>query len=119
MRNGSWKQLDALRVGDMLANGVAVTGVIREVCDTQVETPDGFVMSAAQLVYYENAWRRAAHLGWRSLDRSTTLCHIMVSHNQPFLVRGDEVYCVRDYAEVESLDIQAPYDKNLTSDVSA
>jgi hypothetical protein len=119
LRNGSWKQLDALRVGDILANGVAVTGVIREVCDTQVETPDGFAMSAAQLVYYETAWRRATHVGWRSLDRSTTLCHIMVSHNQPFLVRGaEEVYCVRDYAEVESLDIQRPYDTNLTSGTS-
>ena len=115
MKDGSWKQLDSLKIGDTLANGIIVTGVIREVCDKQVETPDGFAISAAQLVYYERSWRRAAHIGWASVDRSTVLCHIMVSNNMPFMVRGDtEIYCVRDYTEISSLDIQIPYDTNLT-----
>jgi hypothetical protein len=89
MKDGSWKQLDSLKIGDALANGIVVTGIIREVCDKQVETPDGFAVSAAQLIYYERNWRRAAHIGWKPVDRSTVLCQIMVSNNMPFMVRGD------------------------------
>jgi len=115
LRNGSWVQLDAVKVGDVLANGAMVTGVIREVCDEQMETPDGFAVSAAQLVYYEGLWKRAAHIGWATLDRSTVLCHVMLNDNQPFVVRGDsEVYCMRDYAEITSDAMQTPYDNFIS-----
>ena len=115
LRNGSWVQLAAVKVGDVLANGAVIKGVIREVCDQQIETPDGFAVSAAQLVYYEGVWKRAAHVGWTALDRSTVLCHVMLNDNQPFVVRGDsEMYCVRDYAEITANTIQTPYDDFLS-----
>jgi hypothetical protein len=38
----------------------------------------------------------------------------MVTNNAPIIVGGDgEVLQVRDYAEVTSLDIQAPYDEKM------
>jgi hypothetical protein len=114
MKDGSWKQLATIKIGDILANNAVVTGVIREQCDQIVNTPDKFIMSAAQLIYYETSWIRAAHV-WPAVKGGVILCHLMVSNNLPFLVRGEsEIYCVRDYAEITSLDIQAPYDHYMT-----
>jgi hypothetical protein len=113
MKHGTWKPLSQIRIGDELMGGAIVTGVIRERCEAQCKTLGGHYVSAAQLVYYGKHWVRAAHV-WPVIDHSSELCHLMVSNDTFITVGGDgEVFNVRDYAEVTSMDMQAPYDANL------
>jgi hypothetical protein len=93
--------------------GGTVIGLIEEVCDLQCRTPAGHRVSAAQLVFHEGKWVRAAHI-YSAVEDDTILSHLMVTNNAPIIVGGDgEVLQVRDYAEVTSLDIQAPYDAKM------
>jgi hypothetical protein len=113
--NGSWVPITQIRIDDELMGGGVVKGVIRELCETQVKTPGGHWISAAQLIFYEGKWRRAANI-WPSAvhDRETILCHLMVTANASITIRAeDEVFLVRDYAEVASMAVQAPYDRAL------
>ena len=117
MKNNTWKQLMNVAIGDELVGGAIVAGLVREVCPVQCQTPGGHYVSAAQLVFHGGSWVRAAHL-WPTVNRDTILCHIMVSNNMAFTVGGDgEMFNVRDYAEVTSMDIQAPYAAKLKGGV--
>jgi len=114
MYDGSWKQLANLKIGDQVRSGAFVSGLISEVCELQSKTPAGIWLSAAQLIHYEGKWTRAANI-WPTvkLDRSI-LNHIMTDSNNPITIRSEsEVWNVRDYAEVNSLEIQKPYDAIL------
>ena len=113
LRNGSWVPLSFVKIGDGLMGGGTVIGLIEEVCDLQCRTPAGHRVSAAQLVFHEGKWVRAAHI-YSAVEDDTILSHLMVTNNAPIIVGGDgEVLQVRDYAEVTSLDIQAPYDAKM------
>lgn len=117
MANGTWKQLADVIIGDTLLGGAVVAGLIREVCPTQCKTPGGHYVAAAQLVFHSGSWIRAAHL-WPTVDRPTVLNHLMVSNNLGFTVGADgEMFNVRDYAEVTTMDIQAPYAAKLKAAV--
>lgn len=114
LRNGSWVPLFSIKIGDELMGGGAVIGLIEEVCDSQCLTPSGHVVSAAQLILYEGRWIRAALIYPTVEGRQSVLSHLMVSNNAPITIGGDgEILQVRDYAEVTSLDIQAPYDAKM------
>jgi hypothetical protein len=113
LNNGAWIPLSSVRVGDVLMGGAAVTGLVHEVCDLQCKTPAGHYVSAAQLVFYNGAWIRAAHVWSTSPQKGDILFHLFVSNNGSFIVGGDgEQWVVRDYVEVA--DTQAPYDEKLT-----
>ena len=116
LANGSWVPITQIHIDDELMGGGIVKGVIRELCESQVATPGGHWISAAQLILYEGKWRRAANIWPRSVkERETILCHLMVTANASITVKAeDEVFLVRDYAEVTSLAVQAPYDRALT-----
>ena len=115
LNNGSWIPLSSVRVGDILMGGAAVIGLVHERCDLQCKTPAGHYVSAAQLVFYNGAWIRAAHVWPTSPQMGNILFHLFVSNNGSFIVGGDgEQWIVRDYAEVTGT--QAPYDKRLTSE---
>ena len=114
MKHGVWKSLQHVQIGDVLMGGSHVTGIIREVCENQCVSPGGHYVSAAQLVHYGDQWVRAVHIWPRAEGRVSVLYHLMVSSGTYITVGGDgEVFNVRDYAEVASLDIQAPYDRDL------
>jgi len=114
LRNGSWVPLRLVKIGDALMGGGTVIGLIEEVCDLQCRTPAGHRVSAAQLVLYEGKWVRAAHIFKTVESKQSILSHLMVTNNASIIVGGDgEVLQVRDYAEVTSLDIQAPYDEKM------
>jgi len=91
-----------------------VIGLIEEICESQCLTSAGHRVSAAQLILYEGRWIRAA-LIYPSMDiKPSVLSHLMVTNNASITVGGDgEILQVRDYAEVTSLDIQAPYDEKM------
>ena len=113
MKRGIWKPLHQIVIGDELMGGACIKGVIREICESQCMSPAGHYVSAAQLILHESRWVRAAHV-WPPVDHSGVLYHVMTTQGIPFTVGGDnEMFHVRDYAEVDSMDIQDPYDKSL------
>jgi len=117
LANGSWVPIANVRIDDELMGGGVVKGVIREVCETQVKTPGDHWISAAQLVLHEGVWRRAANIWPSSVsERESILCHLMVTANASITVKAEEeVFLVRDYAELTSLAVQAPYDLAMNS----
>lgn len=116
MANGAWTPIAAVHIDDELMGGGVVKGVIRELCETQVKTPGGHWISAAQLILHEGRWQRAANIWPLNVkERETILCHLMATSNAAITVKAeDEVFLVRDYAEVASAAVQAPYDRSLT-----
>jgi hypothetical protein len=114
MRNLTWKPLASVQIGDELLGGGVVTGTVSEVCESQYLTPAGHYVSGAQLVYRDR-WVRAANCGWPAVaPTNETLIHLFVTTNL-FTVGGDdEIILVRDYAEVDSDAVQAPYDRAMS-----
>lgn len=114
MRNLTWKPLASVQIGDELLGGGVVTGTVSEVCESQYLTPAGHYISGAQLVYRDR-WVRAANCGWPAVaPTNETLIHLFVTTNL-FTVGGDdEIILVRDYAEVDSDAVQAPYDRAMS-----
>ncbi len=119
LSDGSDIPLTRLRVGDYLANGARVFGLIREQCDSLVVDPEtGMFFSAAQLLFdmETNLWVRAKYLfpsvvgPENHLHRQ--LVHVMLSDNRVLIVHTEDgkEYSLRDYAEVHVSDVQAPYD---------
>ena len=124
MRDGGWKSLINVRIGDVLYSGGVVYGVVRE----QVRRSDclelvpnsGILMSKAQLVWSAHGqWRRigvGTVLGTNENTDSNILLHLFVTNNE-FVVgvpSTDLRIRVRDYAEVSCDAIQEPYDRAVT-----
>jgi len=116
LANGTWRPITQIHIDDELMGGGIVKGVIQELCETQVKTPGGHWVSAAQLILYEGKWQRAANIWPLNVkERETIMYHLMVTANASITVKAeDEVFLVRDYAEVTSLAVQTPYDRALT-----
>ena len=110
---GQRKRLQEIRLGDILANGQRVIGVIDEVCTSGIRTPGGSVVSAAQLIWWESRWRRAGTLGWTRAEGPRILRHLMVDSIGSFILEdaGGIRLIVRDYAEAPAA--QTPYDMAL------
>lgn len=109
LANGTWKQAEAVEIGDRLSNRARVIGVVREECDLVCLTPGGHYVSAAQLVWHSGLWIRAANL-WPLHYRSQILCQFVLDCNEGFTVGGDnETFLVRDYRETDAAAVQAPY----------
>jgi hypothetical protein len=116
MAAGRQLPLRDVRVGHILANGQRVIGVIHEICPTQVRTPGGSVVAAAQLVWWGGRWRRACWLDWPAVAAEAAtepLVHLMVDSIGSFIVEDASGVrlIVRDYAE--AADAQGPYDAAL------
>jgi hypothetical protein len=109
---GAWVPIESVKVGDVLAGGRRVSGVVREFCKSVVQTPGGHLMAAAQLVRFGGRWRRARWCFPLVGVRSRVLCHLFLEGGGAFAVGGDgEVFSVQGYGEVE--EIQAVYDAAL------
>jgi hypothetical protein len=115
MANGRRKQLEDVIVGDSLAGGGRVRGVIREECKHCMVVPGGRLVSGAQLIGLSRGWQRAARL-WpeRRVAGRRVLCQLMLEGNPSFQVQDMDglTYMVRDYTEVSGVT-QAPYDRYL------
>lgn len=115
MEGGDWAPLHTIAVGSRLSNGAVVKGVIREICEAICESPtSGLCVSAAQLIRGpDGRWVRATTV-WPLKEIPLILYHLMIDNNASIqMANGHEVLEVRDYAEVTSLDMQAPYDQKL------
>lgn len=116
LKGGVRKRLEDLQIGDELVGGGTVSGVIREECESLRIGPGGFAIASAQLVYFHGKWKRSQHIFPRLVSGPRILCQLMVTNNAAFTVVGHALsFLVRDYAEVTVPEMQAPYDKKVTS----
>ncbi len=118
MSDGSWILADSVRIGDVLASGAWVVGIVTEECDRMCITPGYKMVSAAQLVQQEEGgpWTRAAHL-WPTLGNYTRrLMHFITSDGGSLIVADSldsAPYAVRDYQEWAGPEVQAIYDRAI------
>lgn len=114
MLDGSWTPLPAVKIGDVTRTGGKVVGLIREVCDDVHRGPGGCLVSAAQLVWVDGRWIRAAHVWPAYCTEEMVFYHLMIDNDEPIAVGANGVeFLVRDYAEITNRDIQDPYDSAL------
>ncbi len=120
MESGSWIPLSTIRIGDLLAGGARVIGLVDELCETVCVLPDGLLVSAAQLVEIQGRWVRAGH-NWRSAGKGESMVLmqlLMVGGDGSFVIcSGDHEFRVRDYQEWSGT--QAVYDHWLKGDSAA
>jgi hypothetical protein len=117
MADGRRKPLEDVVIGDRLAGGGCVRGVIREECSNCIVVPGGRLMSGAQLIGQSQGWQRAARQ-WpgRRVAGRRVLRHLMLEGDlATFQVQDIDglAYTVRDYREVSGGAAQAPYDRAL------
>ena len=117
MGSGHWKPLSEIKIGDVVApDRSIVSAVVDEYCRICSSTLDGVLLSAAQLVDDEGSWVRATHI-FNRVGEPYILRHLFVDRGL-FIVRavgGTRLYRVRDYREVDSEEMQTPYDTALAS----
>lgn len=110
MYSGSWKRLDTIQLGDTLATGSEVVGIVHEQCASCVRSPEGNLFSAAQLIRHKEGWKRAKFL-YPSISGEYILYHLILSDNSSLYVYGNrEFLFVRDYTESHDYTVQSPYD---------
>ena len=114
---GQWKQVEDLNIGDVLANGSYVTGIVREWCNDVRCTPAGSYVAAAQLMrsIKGGGWFRA---GRRFHDKAApcVLHQLFLNTNEGLTVADErEMWSVRDYQEWHGEVTQAPYDRWLAT----
>jgi hypothetical protein len=118
MGDGSARPISDVRLGDVLVNGARVVGVIREECASLRYLPQSeTVVSAAQLVFRDGHWRRAAN-AFAPAAAGQILCHLMLAGGEDQVIQimdphTHRLYLLRDYAEVEDDAVQAPYDRAM------
>ena len=117
MGSGAWKPLYYIQIGDVLApDQNVVSATITEYCRFACRTPDNILMSSAQLVQDGSHWKRSAYVFGSREHGTFVMRHLFVSKGC-FIIRataGTRLYKVRDYREVDSPEMQTPYDEALT-----
>lgn len=110
LANGQRIPLADVAIGDILSTGARVEGRVIEQCANQCSV-SGHVMSAAQLVFWNNRWDRAERI-WPSRPADTQLIQLMTG-GKPFVVAAADgsLFPVRDY--VEWAGAQTVYDNAL------
>lgn len=122
MSGGFWVPLTGVRIGDVLATGARVAGVIQEECALTTEIEPGVHIAAAQLLLDPTLgrWRRVGRI-WPEWTRTAEekpriLYHLLVSGgDNSFMIRSPtgHRFLARDYSEVDDDAVQAPYDAAL------
>jgi hypothetical protein len=118
MSDGSWVLADSVRIGDVLASGAWVVGLVTEECEEMCITPGFKMISAAQLVQRTDGgpWLRAAHI-WPTLRTySRRLTQFITSDGGPLIVADSldsDPYAVRDYQEWAGPEVQSIYDRTM------
>jgi hypothetical protein len=105
MKDGTWKRIGDVRLGDVTAHAGAVKGLVKEACESVVETPCG-PFAAAQLVWSAGTWKRAAAV-WPVLAQRHVLSHLITERCGALELRGDVF--VRDYREAALPEMEEAY----------
>lgn len=112
LEGGDWRPISEVKIGDRLANGAIVTGIVSELCQSVVLTPAGHRVAAAQLMrgLTGGSWFRGARRFVR-YTAPTVLYQLFLDRNEGYTIGCcDELWTVRDYQEWHDESTQAPYD---------
>lgn len=95
-----------LKIGDILADGGIVKGLVKETVNSVVELPDKTKVAAAQLVWEKekNRWSRAGSL-YKAFETDAIYRHI-ISDGSVIETRN---YMFRDYREVSAPEMEDAY----------
>ena len=105
MKDGTWKRIGDVRLGDVTEHAGVVKGLVKEACESVVETPCG-PFAAAQLVWSLEKWRRAAAV-WPLKKGTHVLSHLITERCGALELRGDVF--VRDYREAAVPEMEEAY----------
>lgn len=121
MENGTWKPIHEVVIGDRVASGATITGVVRELCHDICLSQAGHRLAAAQLVRGLNGtgWWRVGQR-WVRRTAPTILYQLFLDQNTGYTIGCcDELLSVRDYQEWHGESTQAPYDAWLATSPAA
>lgn len=108
MKDGTWKEIQQIQLGDSVMNGGRVLGVVQEQCE-QVVDVDGYSLAAAQTIYTGKKWTRAAYVAKQN-HTSQRLYQLITETCATLMVRfGNKEHFVRDYREVADPDMESAY----------
>jgi len=104
MKNGPYKQMKDVQIGDILTTG-RVTGIVKRHTHVVTVTPHGTRVTPSTLIWSERQkWERAGHVSseLQYLDTPTEMIQFVVMNTATFeTVYGDTI---RDFVEVHSPD---------------
>ncbi len=109
LATGAWKPVSALEIGDVLQGGATVCGLVKEHCSRVFKYGD-ILFASAQLLYVENAWKRAETLQHSTPATSAILTQCITDTCAPLFIRKDATtLAVRDYREAPLPEMEEPY----------
>ena len=109
MKDGTWKEIQQIQLGDSVMNGGRILGVVQEQCE-QVVDVDGYSLAAAQTIYTGKKWTRAAYVTKEKQSSQTRLYQLITETCATLMVRfGNKEHFVRDYREVADPDMESAY----------
>jgi hypothetical protein len=117
MKNGLWKKLLEIQIGDEVLGGGKVLGLVDETVARAIKLPSGAYISGAQLLFNDGRWRRAAHVYEAHATDTHILKQIVTSACGTCTVRdtNGETYHIRDYREVALCEMEDAYEKQFHS----
>ncbi len=114
MSDNTWKPLKSLQLGDTVHGGAEIVGLVEEEC-RELRNYGGLLVSAAQLIYVDGCWRRAATIpgGTEAMGTSALrLLQCITDRAAPLFLRNaanKAPIVVRDYREAAVPDMETPY----------
>jgi hypothetical protein len=109
MKDGTWKALQTIQLGEEVLNGGKVLGIVKEECDNTVEI-DGYSLAAAQTIFDGTKWKRATHMGKETTKESKHLYQLITLTCGTLMMRfGEKEQFLRDYREIADPDMESAY----------
>ena len=117
LTDGTWKPLHEIQVGDTVQTGGTVLGTVTESVDYGVTLPCGLVVSASQLLWTGDSWKRAAVAYPKSIQQiKQPLYQLFTKQCSSFHVKYNNVeVCVREYREIADPAMEDSYREELAS----
>jgi hypothetical protein len=114
LKNGDWKRLDEIKVGDCLEVGGKVVGTVEESVKYAVTLLSGVTVSASQLIWIDDRWDRAAVV-YAAHPFQGTLYQLFVENCSSFYVKkeGELPDVVREYREIADPAMEDSYRKEI------
>lgn len=117
LTDGTWKLLREIQIGDTVQTGGTVLGTVTESVVYGVTLPCGLVVSASQLLWTGNNWKRAAVAYPKSIQQiKKPLYQLFTTQCSSFHVKYNDVeLCVREYREIADPAMEDSYREELAS----
>lgn len=117
LENGTWKLLREIQVGDIVQTGGTVLGTVTESVEYGVALPCGLIVSASQLLWTGDSWKRAAVAYPKSIQQiKQPLYQLFTKQCSSFHVKYNNVeVCVREYREIADPAMEDSYREELAS----